>query len=82
MNRITQLQAERTELMSGLRTHSEWVKVMERLAEISAELLTLKNEGEIVIGQPPVSTHEQREAARRKLMELNQFRKNIAHAAI
>jgi len=82
MDKINQLQSERSALMSGTRTHTEWCKAMERLAEISSEILILKNEGAIVIGQPPIATQEERAQAKLKLIRMNQFKKEISHAAI
>ena len=79
---IIQLEEERRQLMSGTRTHTEWVKVMERLAEISAEILLLKQGGEIIISTPPLTTHEERLKAKQKLISMNQFRRTIQHAAI
>ena len=84
MGRLKELEEERTTLMAGTRTHSEWVQVMERLAEISAEILLQPTtpEGEPVIGLPPISTEEQKRAARIKLNRMNQFKKEITHASI
>lgn len=93
MGKVEQLENERTELMAGQRTHAEWVKVMERLAEISAELLILKNESDlprvlvdpidgIIIQVPPLSTYEQRTTARQKLDRMNHFLQTRTHAAV
>lgn len=40
---IKKLEAERNKIMSTTGTHAYWIKQMERLAKISAQLLMLKN---------------------------------------
>lgn len=90
MDKIKELETERTQIMGGMKTHMQWVKDMERLAEISAEILLishpivegLKEDGKMPEGKPPLSTHEQRMEAKRKLIELNQFKEKRIYAAI
>ena len=81
MANVKELEQERTAIMAQTLTHVGWVKAMERLAEISAEILLIKNTQE-EYSLPPLATEEQRAAARIKLIRINQFRKTINHATI